>query len=160
MIPTAISFSLLTEGAYDQNNLKSNIFQSLMIIFMVLLPTVLFVLFFGDFILLLFGSNYSSNGSQLLAILAVAGVPLAINTVYITVKRIHFDTIPLIYINGFAALFSIIFSYMYIPSIGISAIGIGWLLAQAIPSVCICLSLIIRMPRAHAKWITLRNKGS
>ena len=57
--------------------------------FVILTPFVVLVFALADKILLLFGGSYSESATELLRFLSVAAFPLAINNVYLGIKRVE-----------------------------------------------------------------------
>jgi O-antigen/teichoic acid export membrane protein len=130
MIPAAVAESLLAEGSYDQNRLKNNIWRSLKMIAIVLIPAVLLVWFLADKLLLFYGGQYAENGATLLRWLALATFPFAINIVYFTIKRIQKQVKQIIVLAASMAVIVVLTSYLLLPRLGINGVGIAWLAGQ------------------------------
>ncbi len=64
--------SLFAEGSHFERELKSNVRKALKFIFLLLIPAVILIIFFGDYLLLLFEAEYSIKGLALLQIFAVS----------------------------------------------------------------------------------------
>ena len=144
MISYATNFSLLAEGSYQPEKLRSNVIQSTKFIFLLLIPIILVIFFFGDLLLSFFGEAYSKEGLKLLWILAFSGIPLALNTIYITTKRIQKQVKPIIYIYIFIALFTIGVGYVLMRGMGLVGIGVAWILSNSIVTLFIGLAMIRR----------------
>lgn len=89
IIPQATSNSLFAEGSYNQKTLKHNIWKSIKIISLLLIPAIIITIFFGKYVLLLFGKSYSSEGYMFLDIMAVSGVFVAVNSVLGSILNIR-----------------------------------------------------------------------
>jgi len=74
VIPGAVSQSLFAEGSYNEKELGKQIRKAVRIIGMILIPAILIVVFFGQYILMLFGAEYANEGFRFLQLLAVSGV--------------------------------------------------------------------------------------
>jgi len=96
IIPISISISLVVEGARDIKMLEIRIKQSLKMLAILLTPAVFLMWVLADKLLLFYGSQYARNASTLLRLLAIAVLPLALNMIYFSVKRIQKDMKPLI----------------------------------------------------------------
>jgi len=145
MISHAANFSLLAESSYQPEKLQINVMRTIKFIFMLLTPAILLIFFLGDMILSLgFGEEYSENGFKLLWILALSGIPLAFNTVYITVKRVQKELKPVIYVYAFIALSTIGVSYALMSKEGLVGLGIAWLLSHGVVTLFIGLATIRR----------------
>ena len=131
MIPAAVATSLLAEGAYDNANLKNHISRSLKMLAVLMVPTVILVWFLANKFLLLYGGLYAENATTLLRWLAIASVPLAINIVYFSIKRVQKNVKPVILLAAFMAVIVVLASYLLLPRVGITGIGIAWLAGQS-----------------------------
>jgi len=137
MIPVTTSFSLFAEGSHNEEQLGREIRRSLKLILVILIPAVVIVLLLGDKILLFFGRAYSENATRLLWILALSALPLSINFIYFTMKRVEMDMKSVIGLNAFIAIVTMALSYVLLPRIGIIGAGISWLVAQSITAVIV-----------------------
>ncbi|HEY42266.1 MAG TPA: oligosaccharide flippase family protein [Dehalococcoidia bacterium] len=127
MVPTAASTSLFTEGSHEEENLRPNIWRSLKMVFVILVPAVILVLVLADRLLLLFGSDYSENATTLLRILTASTLPLAVNLIYLGIIRVEKKLKTLICLSIFAAVVTLVLSYVLLPRMGINGAGIAWL---------------------------------
>lgn len=135
LIPMMISFALFAEGSHDEDKLAREIRRSLKLTFTILIPTVLLILLLGDKILLLFGTAYSENATTLLRILAISALPLSLNQIYFSVKRVEMKMKGVVGLSVFVAIATIALSYVLLPRMGIIGAGIAWLAGQGV--VCI-----------------------
>ena len=129
----AANFSLFAENSIETNTLKKNIFKSIKFNLLLLIPMITLIIIFSGPILTIFGEEYARN-SSLLQIIAVSSIPLAINKLYITIKRIESKISSVINIQFIILLISITLSYIFIEKNGLIGIGYGWLGAQLIVS--------------------------
>lgn len=132
LIPRASSLSLFAEGVYDHKKLKSNVIKSLKFIFILIIPIITLILLCGNILLSIFGRVYSKNAFRILQILAISALPFAINYIYISIKRVRKEVLPVISIYGFITGFTLLASYILIPKFSLLGIGIAWLIAQGI----------------------------
>jgi O-antigen/teichoic acid export membrane protein len=139
MIPGAVSRTLLAEGAYDETKLKYHVQRSFKMIIVLLVPAVILVWFLANKFLLLYGGLYSENAATLLRWLAVATLPLAINVVYFSIKRVQKKMKSVILMAAFTAITVIVTSYMLMPRLGIDGVGIAWLAGQSATAVIVVI---------------------
>jgi len=132
MLPGAISTSLFAEGSSDEERLGFNTWRSLRLVFLTLVPAVIVILPFADKLLLLFGSSYSESAATLLRILALSALPLAINTVYLAIKRVEMKLRLIIGLTAFVAVATLGLSYWLLPRMGINGVGVAWLVSQGV----------------------------
>ena len=130
MIPTAISLSMLAEAAHDENKSVLELRRGLWLIFLLLTPAIIILLFLGRFFLQFFGKAYAENALQLLWILTVAAIPLGLNYVYITIRRVEKKMQSVIWLSAFIAVATLASSYFLLRIMGIKGAGIGWLVSQ------------------------------
>ncbi|MCL0094973.1 polysaccharide biosynthesis C-terminal domain-containing protein [Dehalococcoidia bacterium] len=149
MIPTAASASLFAEGSYEQERLGINIWRSLKMILLLLVPLVVLVLAFADKLLLLFGIAYSENATTLVRILAISSLPLAVNTVYLAIKRVEKKLRVIVALTGFVAVITLGLSFLLLPRLGINGAGIAWVISQGILASVIVASFLKRRQALH-----------
>ncbi len=134
-IPTAASLSLFAEGSYNEQQLGQQVRQSLKFILLLLIPTILIILFLGDKILLLFGTAYSQNATELLWLLALSALPLSINHTYFSIKRVQMKIKSVIALSAFVMVGTLGLSYFLLPQMGILGAGISWLASQTLAAL-------------------------
>lgn len=137
MIPHAVNFSLLAEGSFQPEKLRSNVIKAMKLIFMLLIPLILLIFFFGDVILSIFGEAYSENALKLLWVLALSAIPLALNNLYITIVRVQQHMKPLMSLYIFTASFTIGIGCILMNAMGLFGIGLAWILSQSIVTLFI-----------------------
>jgi len=131
MIPAATSLSLLAEASQDEQKLHQELKKSLKLILLLLVPAIILLLVLGNNILQLFGKVYSEKAPQLLWILAVSALPLSLNHVYFTIKRVEKKMKSVICLAGFTAVTTLGLSYVLMPVMGINGAGVSWLISQS-----------------------------
>lgn len=144
MIPAAVSTSLFAEGSHDEERLGLNIWRSLKMVFLILAPAIILIVVFADKLLLLFGSSYAENATTLLRIFAIAALPLAVNSIYLAVKRVEKKLRIIVGLSAFAGAVTIGLVYVLLPRMGINGAGIAWLTAQVIVALVIAISFFLK----------------
>ena len=150
MIPQSVTTSLLAEGSYDEANLKTHILRSLKIIFLLLVPAVVAVLLLADKLLWLFGTQYSASATELVRIMTLAVLPLAVNILYLNIKRVQKDLKMIVGMPAFIAVISIVLALILLPRIGFNGVGIAWLAAQACCAVVIVVNWLWRWRKRNS----------
>lgn len=135
MIPTAASFSLLAEASHDEKKLDQEMKRSLKLIMLLLVPAIVVLLLLGNKILLFFGRAYSEKAPELLWFLAVSALPLSLNQVYFTIRRVEKKMQSVIWLTAFIAIATLVSSYFLLPVMGIKGAGIGWLISQGTAAI-------------------------
>lgn len=148
VIPSAASMALFAEGSYEQERLGINIWRSLKMILLLLVPAVVLILAFADKILLLFGIAYSENATTLVRILAICSLPLAVNIVYLAIKRVEKKLKVIVSLTALVTVVTLGLAYLLLPHTGINGAGIAWLVSQAIIALMIVASWLKRRQAA------------
>jgi len=131
VIPQATSNSLFAEGSYNEKQLKHQVKKAIKIISLLLIPAIILTIFFGKYVLLLLGKEYSIEGFRFLQLLAVSGIFIGINSIFGTLLRVKKRIKSLITISIFSAILILGGSYLLINQ-GLLGIGYAYLIGQAI----------------------------
>ncbi len=156
-IPLATSMSLFAEGSYDEQRLGADTWRSLKLTFLIIVPAAILILIIADKLLLLFGASYSEEGTMLLRILVVSAFPIAINYIYLSMKRVEKKLAVLIELSAFIAMATLALSYVLLPRMGINGVGIAWLGSQGVVAVGIVISFLLRRPAIKEELRRLRG---
>lgn len=158
-IPMATSLSLLAEGSSNQERLTSHIQRSLKITLILLLPAVVLTLTIGDKLLVLFGPAYSQQGTKLLWLVAIAALPISVNFIYLSVRRVEKRLKGVLLLTAFVAIVTLGLSYVLLPRMSLAGTGIAWLTAQGVPAVIILAGWIRRRRVSPDNISTSPNPG-
>lgn len=139
MIPKQATQSLFAEGSNTQDKLNIYSFKSIKFIFSILIPSAILILIFGDKFLLIFGSEYSIEGFKLLQIFAISSIPLAVCTIYITIKNVEAKVKTVSLINGIIAAITLASSYLFLDRMGLVGVGYAWALSNTFMALAIVL---------------------
>ena len=123
MLPEAIASSFFAETSTNEAELALNTKKALKAFCLVLIPAVIGIMFLGNYILLFFGKEYSTQGSELLKLLSLSTVFIAINALFSNIVRINGELKKLILINFLGAVTILGLSLILI---NLSLVGIGW----------------------------------
>jgi O-antigen/teichoic acid export membrane protein len=156
IIPGATTQSLFAEGSHNEEEMKQHVIKAIKIIAIILVPAILVTVLFGNYILLVFGKNYSAEGFRFLQIIALSGIFVSINTVFGTILKIERRIKMMIFINCLSALLILGLSYSFISS-GLLGIGIAWIIGQLIISI-IYVALIKFFHINNVPAQTIRSK--
>ena len=146
-IPTAVSTSLFVEGSHDMP-MRENVIKSLKFVLLLLIPALLFILVFGDKLLLLFSKEYSEQAFGLLRLLAISSVFTIVPSIYITIKRIQKDVRMITYVSFAISMLIVALGYVSLITVGLLGLGYVWIAANAVVSA-VAGWLIVR----REKWI-------
>jgi O-antigen/teichoic acid export membrane protein len=146
MIPNAVSTSLFVEGSHGEA-LKTTVLKSIYAIFLLLIPAIVLLYLFGDFVLGLVGKDYSMSGFELLKVMVIASVFVAVNTIFSSIKRVQKEVKQLLLLNGVTSLLLLALSYVFMLNFGLIGAGYAWIISYGISAVIVGL-LVWR-----EKWI-------
>ncbi len=98
-----------------------------------MIPAIIMVVFLGQYVLLAFGKDYSSEGFRFLQILALSGVFVGINAVFGTLFKVKHRVKELFIISILNAIIILGLSYLLIDK-ALLGIGLAWMIGQGIVS--------------------------
>ncbi len=131
MVPTAISMSLFAHASHDATNLTRRSVEAAKVSLAVLVPALAGVLLIGDKVLLIFGRAYAQEGTRLLWLLAATTLPLTVNFLYFSVRRVQRRMAGVIAGAAWVLFVTIGLTTYWLPRIGLLGAGVAWLAAQA-----------------------------
>jgi len=149
MIPHAFTTSLFVEGSHGEA-LKGNVLKSLFGIYILLIPAVLMLSIFGEFLLGLIGPSYTS-AFGLLRILAISSFLVALCQTYISIKKVQDDIKNLIFITVLIFVSLIGFSYTFMFKFGLIGVGYAWIATYLLGS------FVIGLMMKREKWVLKRK---
>ncbi|MBU4480056.1 oligosaccharide flippase family protein, partial [Patescibacteria group bacterium] len=148
VIPGATTQSLFAEGSYDEGKLKEQVKKAVKIIALIMIPAIIVVVLFGDLILLAFGKEYATGGFKFLQIVAVSGVFVGVNAVFIGILNIKKRIKEKVFMNIIRAILILISVYLLIDK-GLMGIGFGWMIGVGITSLIYFCSSFRNWRRKH-----------
>jgi O-antigen/teichoic acid export membrane protein len=131
VIPTMASTSLFAEGSHEEKAIKRHVQHSFKLSFAILIPAVVTVMIVAKFLLLPFGPGYA-EGASLLRLMAASALPLAVNIIYLGIKRVEMSIGTVITISGVIAILILGLGGVLVPRMGINGVGLAWLTGQSI----------------------------
>lgn len=135
-IPQSTANSLFAEGSYNEEKLKHQIKKSVKIIAFLLIPAILITIFFGQYVLLVFGEEYSNEGFGFLRLLALGGVFVGVNCLFSSIFRIKNRLGALIFRSILGSGLIIGLSHIFIQKgFGLLGVGYAWIIGQGVISV-------------------------
>jgi O-antigen/teichoic acid export membrane protein len=140
IIQFSLNQSLFAEGSNNSSALKENVIKSLKMIGILLIPAIIGVFLFGEYVLNIFGKEYSTEGVQLLYLLSLSTIFISINTTLSSILNVKgkVHIILLMCFTGAAILLTL--SYFALPY-GLIALGIALLIGEAL--IALIYSLIV-----------------
>lgn len=136
IIPGAVSTSLFVEGSHGEA-LKKTTLKSIFAIFSLLIPAVIILYFFGEFVLKLIGKDYAAGGLHLLRIMALSSFFVAICRIYFSIKRVQKDIKGLILLSALIFALLLGLSYPFMLKFGIVGVGYAWMIGYGLNSLVV-----------------------
>ena len=143
IIPLATAQALLTEGAYNEAELKKHVKKALITILITLVPATALIVLAGNVLLQFFGKSYASEAFSFLQLYSISTIFAALILVANAILNVKHQTKWLIISNTFASVLTLWLSYAFISG-KLVGIGWGWMLGQAIAGV-VALILILKV---------------
>jgi O-antigen/teichoic acid export membrane protein len=148
IIPQATSNSLFAEGSNNEKSLKEHVKKATKIIFFLIIPAIIITIFFGKYILLLLGKDYSAEGFVLLNYLALSCIFLSINAIFNSLLLVRHKIKELLIINIISSTSILSLSCLFINK-GLTGIGLAWLIGRGITTLTYLMINKIERKKKH-----------
>ena len=137
VVPTSLFNSFLAESVNEKKLNKKNFKRVFFLMLELLIPATILMILLASFILSIFGSTYSEQGTSLVRILALSTIPWGIIYLFITVERYKKSSLSIIFATLASAVLSIGLSYLLMSTWGLIGLGIGYLAGQTIVAIIV-----------------------
>ena len=145
IIPLATAQALLTEGSYNEAELKRHVKKAFTTILIVLLPATSIIIVAGNILLQFFGKSYASEAFQFLQLYSASTLITTLLLISNAIMNIKGQIKSLLILNVLASALTLYLSYAFIAG-KLLGIGWGWLLGQTIAGL-LALFFVIRNTR-------------
>lgn len=134
IIPTATSQSLFAEGSHSEKEMIVHFKKAIKIISLIIVPLIILISLFGNYILLVFGKEYSDKGFMLLRILSISGIFFSVNEIGGIILKIKYriKLMVLLSIINTIVILSLSVILIKFSGLGIIGVGISWIIGQSI----------------------------
>jgi len=142
VIPLATAQVLLTEGSYNEAELKKHVKKALAMILVTLIPATAIIVFGGNIVLQFFGKTYATEAFQFLQLYSISTIFTALLLISNAIMKVKQQMKSLVILNVVLTVFTLWLPYAFISG---RLVGIGWglILGQAIAGL-ISIFFIIR----------------
>jgi O-antigen/teichoic acid export membrane protein len=147
MLAWNLSNSLTVETATHYDRLSEYVGRTLRQMLRLIVPAALALALLAPFVLRLVGEDYAREGAWSLRLLALSAIPNIVTTLYISVMRVQRKMGRLLLVRVVLAALCVGLSVALLPWLGISGIGLAWLLGQGVVAAAIVLFVYPR--RTH-----------
>lgn len=129
-ISSSLSTSLTVEASGKYEDLQANSVRYLINTLRLMVPAVAVVFLFAPLILRIFGAQYAAEGTTLLRLLALSALPNTLQDLFRSHARVHHQMKALLVMHAVSWVITIGLSYLLIHQIGITGIGIAYLISD------------------------------
>lgn len=140
MIPNSAGLSLFVEGSNGEN-MKETVIKSLIVIYLLLIPAVLILYFFGGTMLKLVSLEYSIKSTELLQLLVLSYLFQGVNHTYFAIRRVQKKVFNLTLLTGLYFILLIASSYIFMLMFGLIGLGYAWIFSNG--TLCLIIGLIV-----------------
>jgi O-antigen/teichoic acid export membrane protein len=139
LISPNMGSSLIAEAAADQEQLAAYAYQIGRQVARVVVPGALVLALAAPYILGVFGSEYASQGTPVLRLLALAAIPNIVQTLFVSVARVQRRVGAVALTLGVFCAGVLGLSYVLLPRLGIVGVGLAWLAVETALAVVLLL---------------------
>jgi O-antigen/teichoic acid export membrane protein len=131
MFSINMAISLSVEGAGQRSEVGRATRRMLKLLVGLQLPLVVLIAIFAPVILQVFGKGYSDEGAMLLRLLALGVFPHGVNAVCLGLARVRRQLRVLFAVQAAQALSFVALTAVFLPALGISGVGVAFLVGQS-----------------------------
>jgi len=150
VVSSSMGQSLVVQGAKNESQLSFHSRRATRHALQLLVPGVIVLLITAPYILRLFGRVYAEQGSTSLRLLALAAFPLLFVTIVVSELRVQRKMFRVAATMVLLAIIVLALSYMLIPRIGITGIGVAWLCGEGVVAVFLLVMRLAGSPSPAA----------
>ena len=133
----SMTASFTVEAAANMNQIVAYSRRTLRHMALLTLPMALAIFLAAPFGLALFGEAYALEGTPLLRWLMLATPSVIVNVWYLSYARVLGEAKAMILNQGLLCVLTLGLSYWWLPTFGITSIGIAWLISQT------CVAMLV-----------------
>ncbi|NJM39622.1 MAG: hypothetical protein HC853_02050 [Anaerolineae bacterium] len=156
MLAWNLSNSLTVETATNYDRLDEYVARTLRHMLRLIVPVALLLTLLAPLVLRLVGEAYAREGTRCLQLLALSAIPNIVTTLYISVMRVQRRMGNLLLVRTALAVSSVGLSLMLLPWLGITGIGLAWLIAHS--GVAAVIVLLVYPRRTHRLKLETENR--
>jgi O-antigen/teichoic acid export membrane protein len=134
-ITYTVSTSLFVEGSRGES-MRKNVIKSFVAIYSLMVPAFVFIFFFGNAVLGLYGNQYTDT-LDLLKLVAASGFFYTIYSVFCAIKRVTMGIRSIVLLNLIMFVLSLALSYVLMPVYGITGVGYALIITFVILDVIV-----------------------
>ncbi len=141
MIAANMAASFTVSAAADPGRLEEYGRRMIAQMVKLLVPFALVLAVAVPYILGIYGKAYAAEGTMLMRLLLVSVIPAIINTWYIGYARAQNRVLWMVLNQALLCVLVLSLSYVLLPKLGVTGVGVAWLTAQSIVAVSVALRI-------------------
>jgi O-antigen/teichoic acid export membrane protein len=135
LVSVNMTMSLTVEAGREQHKMDDYGRHVLVHISKILGPIVFVILLGAPYLLRLFGKDYAVEGATLLRLLALGLLPHLLISLSISLARVKNRSRSILFTQAALCILILGLSYLLLPSLGITGVGIAWLVSYTLVAV-------------------------
>lgn len=124
IIPDSMCTSFFIEGSHGID-LRKGAIRTLATTYAILIPSILFIIFFGDFLLEIFGKEYVA-AFDLLKVVTISSLFVTIYNIFIPLQNIRLHVRGIVFISLIRFILLLGLSYIFIIRFGVIGAAYAW----------------------------------
>jgi len=136
-IPQSLGTSLFVEGSHGEG-LKKSVLRAGGASLVLLVPSVIAMLLFGNWILELFKGEYVET-LDLLRIIAISSFPVSVYSLFVPIQNVRMEVKSIVKMNALRGILLLGLSYVLMQRYGIVGAGYAWIFTYGIIGLLIIL---------------------
>jgi O-antigen/teichoic acid export membrane protein len=141
---------LTVEATIDQARLDAYCLEVVRHLAMVLIPIVMVLILIAPYLLQVFGRSYATQSAALLRLLVFSSLPGIFTAVYIAAARVRRRVRDVAVVQATLTTLVLGLSYLLLPTIGITGVGLAWLISQSLLAAVVATLTVMRWARTPA----------
>ena len=131
-IAVSMMSSLLVESSLAQARLVQHSRRALSQTLRLVVPVVIVIVAAAPLLLAAFGPSYAEDASWTLRLLALSAIPNVVIILSVNVARVRQQASVVVLVQAAVCVFGVGLSALFLQIVGITGVGIGWLLSQVV----------------------------
>ena len=142
LLPINLCASLTVETVHSGGDLATEVRKAGIHMALLLLPLVAVIVIFAEWILHIFGPDYSAAGTVALRLLGLAVIPVAVNTLFMATSRIRGRAREILVVQAVLAILTLAGSAVLIGPLGINGVPLAWLVSQTLVAIVLGIGFL------------------
>jgi len=122
--------SVFAEGSHDEAALKAYVAKAAKVIGVLLIPAAAILVLCSGVLLAVFGIDYAQGGAGLLRLFAFGALPVAVYSAFGAIFKVTKNLRGVVSMNIVYAAAILGVSYVFMPRLGLRAVGWGWVVGN------------------------------